>query len=645
MPDHGRISPRMQILRQYFCISYALLLINASTLYATLEKTDGFSVLFFIIALAVHAFLYLLPIQLILSLLDWIGGRRIFAFVPGGIRKVFVVGWYGLAVMGFGTIQCLLYIDKTVFRMFSFHLNSFVWNLIMTPGGIESMGGDPSSRTSSALIVGAIFGIQLALLVLLITWPGLRRGLAAMAPRSVRTAGLIGILAAWLFQAGTFGVCTMTDTLGPLTASKSVPFYIPVTFTRLADRFGIHPVQSEDDVHLRIRTLGQLRYPLNPITRTADHKNYNLVWLVGESLRSDMVDPEIMPATYRFAQESIWFANNYGGGNGTRMGLFAMFYGLYGNYWFSFLPLQRSPILMDLLREDRYQFGLYTSARFTYPEFDKTVFAGIPTEELHSYDAGMGWQRDRKNVTDMLEWIDRRDPERPFMTFLFFESAHAQYHFPKETIIREDYLEDFNYATVDLKKDIGKIWNRYLNSCRHLDTQYDRVLKYLKDKGLMDNTIVLVTGDHGEEFMEKGHWGHNNQFHEEQVRTPLILWVPGKGPEKIDRLTSQLDIPATLMTLLGVTNPPRDYTLGYDLFGSETRKYTVFSGWDDIGYMDEQYKATFPLKGAGFAQKKVTTRDDQPVEDKAAFFAGHKTELLEIMTDMTRFSGEGKPSR
>ena len=352
-----------------------------------------------------------------------------------------------------------------------------------------------------------------------------------------------------------------------------------------------------------------------------------------------------MPATHKFAQESVWFANNYGGGNGTRMGLFAMFYGLYGNYWFEFLPLQRPPIMMDLLREDRYQFGLYTSARFTYPEFDKTVFAGIPTEELHSYDAGMGWERDRKNVTDMLEWIDKRDPARPFMTFLFFESAHAQYHFPPETVIRKDYLEDFNYATVDLKKDIGKIWNRYLNSCRHLDTQYERVLKYLKDKGLMDNTIVLVTGDHGEEFMEKGHWGHNNQFHEEQVRTPLILWVPGKKPQKIDRMTSQLDIPATLMTLLGVTNPPRDYTLGYDLFGSETRKYTVFSGWDDIGYMDEQYKATFPLKARGSAQKKVTTRDDGPVADKSAFFSEHKTELLEIMNDMSRFSSGGKSRR
>ena len=196
MADNGRISPRMQILRQYFCISYVLLLANSASLFWTLEQRDAFSSLFFIAAMAAQAFLFLLPVQLILSLLDWIGQWRIFSFVPGGIRKGFVVGWYGLAVLGFGAVQCLMYIDKTVFRMFSFHLNSFVWNLLITPGGVESMGGDPSSRTSTALIVGSIFGIQLAALLLLIFWPGLRRALASMAPLPVRRAGLLGIVAA-----------------------------------------------------------------------------------------------------------------------------------------------------------------------------------------------------------------------------------------------------------------------------------------------------------------------------------------------------------------------------------------------------------------------------------------------------------------
>jgi membrane-anchored protein YejM (alkaline phosphatase superfamily) len=54
-----------------------------------------------------------------------------------------------------------------------------------------------------------------------------------------------------------------------------------------------------------------------------------------------------------------------GGGNGTRMALFSMFYGLYGPYWFDFLNTRRSPVLMDVLQQQKYQMSMYTSARFS----------------------------------------------------------------------------------------------------------------------------------------------------------------------------------------------------------------------------------------------------------------------------------------
>src|SRR4030095_12363055 len=101
--------------------------------------------------------------------------------------------------------------------------------------------------------------------------------------------------------------------------------------------------------------------------------------------------------------------------------------------------------------------------------------------------------------------------------------------------------EEMNYATMDLERDMGLIKNRYINSCRHLDTQIERILKYLDEKGLMSSTIVLITGDHGEEFMEHGRWGHNSTFSEEQIRVPFVLWVPGRQPEEVNRMSSHLD--------------------------------------------------------------------------------------------------------
>ena len=183
------------------------------------------------------------------------------------------------------------------------------------------------------------------------------------------------------------------------------------------------------------------------------------------------------------------------------------------------------------------------------------------------------------------------------MTFMFFESPHAPYTFPDNCIVKKDFLPHINYATVDIAKNIEKIRNRYLNSCNHLDYQLGRIFRFLEEENLMDSTIVIVTGDHGEEFMEKGRWGHNSEFHEEQIRVPLLLYIPQKGSGKIDYATSHIDIIPTILPLMGVKNPKEDYCLGLNLFESEPRPFWIVSSWNFIGYIDGTYKYTTPING------------------------------------------------
>jgi hypothetical protein len=361
---------------------------------------------------------------------------------------------------------------------------------------------------------------------------------------------------------------------------------------------------------------------------------------MAESLRADMLNPKVMPQSWAFSQKAIRFDHHYSGGNGTRMALFAAFYGLYGNYWFDFLEERKGPVLIDLLIENNYQMNMFSSAKFSYPEFDKTIFAKLSQNQLHDsseLEGGlMGWKLDRLNVDKMIDFIDNRDKSRPFMTFMFFESPHALYYFPPENEICTSYLEEFNYATVDLKKDIQLIKNRYINSCNHLDSQYGRILKYLEENSLLDSTIVILTGDHGEEFMEKGRWGHNSTFSEEQTRTPMVLWVPGQKPRYIDSITSHLDIPATLLNQLGVTNPPQDYSQGIDLLGDKERMFAVISGWDTIAYVDNEDKAVFSTNV--FNDQIVTTKADIEVVNEDFFYQTHQQYLIQIMKDMSRFS-------
>ncbi|MCX5633357.1 MAG: sulfatase-like hydrolase/transferase [Phycisphaerae bacterium] len=620
-------------LSQYFALSYLLLLINASVFLGQINYINFTTYFFAGVVYFTYCFLYLLPFAIVLGLL-----RKILNYKrsPVFLKSPYFLG--SLAVIALTALQLLIYMDSFIFRMFGFHFNSFVWNLIFTKGGVESMGSSQSTVRSFIVIVLVFFVAQAAILLLLMMVPKVKNFCANFLTRRKLAIALITLLAMAGLQSLVYGFGSFYNYRPILTVSRAFPFYMPVTFRRFAKSLGLKQPQ-ESSFAIKFREIN-LKYPLNPINQQADHNNYNIVILMAESLRADMLDPQIMPKTWAFSQKAVRFNQHYSGGNGTRMAIFSAFYGLYGNYWFKFLEEHRGPVLMDLLIDNNYQIDVFSSAKFSYPEFDKTVFARLPQNQLHDsreLESGMlEWKLDRQNVGLMLDFFKNRDKSRSFMTFMFFESPHAPYHFPPENEIRTPWLEEFNYATVDLKKDISLIKNRYINSCNHLDSQFERILKYLEENSLLDSTIVILTGDHGEEFMEHGRWGHNSNYSDVQTLVPMVLWAPGVKPHRVDSITSHLDIPATICKLLGVTNPPQDYSEGIDLLGTEKHQFTVISDWDTIAYVDNEHKAIFPTTILGL--NTVTTKTNVEITDRTTFYKAHQPDLVRVMKDLSRFS-------
>jgi hypothetical protein len=609
-------------LANYFITSYAALLLNVAG--ALRDVPRELLALAFALAVAVtYSALYLLPVAIAVFALH--------ALLRGRARRVVIPL---AAVLGVALLQFSLFADRAVFRIYGFHANSFVWNLLTTRGGIESMDSGPRTIAAVAAIGVGFLVLQAAL------WRAAAgRAVHVWLARLRRSRAVWLYLAAFLLlglgERATYALAYSLHGNGVLAAADVFPYYIPTRVRQLTRALGIEPSHT---LTLEAAAPGRLEYPLQPIQRGA-HKRYNVIWLVAESLRADALDPEIMPATYAFAQHSLWFRQHYSGGNNTRMGMFSMFYGLYGGYWFAFQDQERAPVLMDVLREDHYQLALYTSARFTYPEFNETIFAGVPRAELHESKGREGWVEDRENVGKLLAALDARDASRPFFGFMFFESPHARYHFPPESVVRTPYLDELNYATMDLARDMPLIKNRYLNAVHHLDSQLERVFQHLAEQKLLDSTIVVVTGDHGEEFMEKGRWGHASGFSEEQTRVPLVLYVPGEAPRQVQRMTSHLDLPATVMTLLGVTNPPSDYSLGRDLLHGPERSFTVVSGWDALAYVDGQRKMMLPLGRFDVAlRSKVTARDDSALPALGGPPILDRSSVLGILRDLTRFA-------
>jgi membrane-anchored protein YejM (alkaline phosphatase superfamily) len=136
---------------------------------------------------------------------------------------------------------------------------------------------------------------------------------------------------------------------------------------------------------------------------------------------------------------------------------------------------------------------------------------------------------------------------------------------------------------LDQDTDPTPMHNRYRNSVRYVDSLAGRVLDDLRSRGLLDDTIVVVTGDHGQEFndLELNYWGHNSNFAPAQTHVPMIVHWPGREPRTFTHVTSHMDVAPTFMTeVLGCTNPADDYSVGRDLFDTSDRGVLSMAGYN-----------------------------------------------------------------
>ncbi|HED66345.1 MAG TPA: DUF3413 domain-containing protein [Planctomycetes bacterium] len=601
--DAGSAAAPGGFARRFLRLNYIAVLAVSLLFLREISFSDPWTALYGVAIWLTYGAIYLIPLWFLLRVGVWARVAR---------RGPFARAVFGLlcALLATTTVS-LLYSDAVLYQNWGYHVNGFVWNLVKTPGGIESLGAGESTFVAVVVLNLALFALELLLLWLASRAPGPVR---VLSKPTWRWIGVLFLLSA--SERIFYGFGHAFARQPTLAASDAFPLYSRLTFDGLARDMGI-------DVPRRLSVgstvSGGLRYPKEPIRVAPDPdgtKSPNIIWLVSESLRADALDPVRMPNTFEFAKKGTRFTQHYSGGNGTRVAIFTMFYGIYGSYWFSVLDRRQGPVIFDVLEDKGYDFLLNTSARFTYPEFDRTVFVDIDKEDMTEWDEGPKWKRDEDQVGALVSFLESRDGAKPFFTFSFFESPHANYSFPPETAIAKPYIEDVNYVTMSLEKDRDGMFNRYINSCHWLDIQLGRIYAALEETGLIDSTIVIVTGDHGEEFMEKGRWGHNSTFVQEQIRVPLVIHVPGRaGGAVVDRMTSHLDLVPTVLPLLGVENDPTDYCQGFDLFGDRERDTILLADWSRICLIADGLKSVLPLKNRVLLGSGLTTIDDATPPD------------------------------
>jgi len=450
-----------------------------------------------------------------------------------------------------------------------------VIGMITTPGFWDSV------QLGMSTIVTSIF---LVLLIIIFEIVIVNYGSKIiLKPRTILICYLSLILLTAIEKLG-YAVCDIYNIQNVTKYTKIYPLYQPLTVRGFAKKVLKIDINKEKGIEI---TKTNLDYPKSKITiKYKEDRPKNILVIVIDSLRFDMINDEVAPNINKISKISQNFRNHYSGGNSTRFGIFSLFYGLYGYYWHDFLNNRQGPIIFNVLKDLGYNFKILSATLLTFPEFRKTVFIDIPESIEDTFDTDNKPLREKILVDRFKKFRDNYTSDKPYFSFIFFDAPHSR-EYPKEFEKFHTNGKEANYLIIG-KKNITAVKNAYLNSVYYDDFLVGELFNYLKEKGDLKNTIVVITGDHGEEFYEEGHFGHNNSFGKYQTKVPFIIYFPGKEPQKMNTMTSHYDFVPTVLDLVGVNNPHKDYSFGENMFDMPKREYVISCNWSNCGIIDNE---------------------------------------------------------
>ncbi len=473
----------------------------------------------------------------------------------------------------FALLQVALLADLVIFRLFQRHFDSLVWNVLTTKGAGDTVRVDPASMMIAAAVIAVFTGASLAFAL----WGS---------PKLVRRQwrwGLVMILVALLGERTFFAVVDLRDNTTLRIVRDTLPFYQPLTFKHLAKRLGYKRPAGE--IRILPDSTKSLHLPQHPLGLSSDARKPNILFIAVESGRADALDDKTMASVSHLADDSLRLTRHFSTGDETRFGLFGLLYGIPGTYWHRALAQNVSPPWFDLLAACGYEFKIMSCTDLNYPEFRQTAFVKL-TNAITDQWEGPRTGRDRLMADQFIHYLaDRasRPAPPPYFGFLFFNASHQPYEHPAEYHLYPGAASgEISYLKLTISPATAiALKGSYLNSIYYIDEQIGRIIQALKDHGEYQNTIIVVVGDHGEEFAELGHFGHCSGLNRFQTQTFGLLHLPGASPGVVDHLTSHVDFVPSVLTWMGITNALGDYTTGLPIQGPEARKQALLAGWQD----------------------------------------------------------------
>ena len=369
---------------------------------------------------------------------------------------------------------------------------------------------------------------------------------------------------------------------------------------------------------------------LNELSATNE---YNVVYVILESVRADLMTQDIMPNLYQLAQQSCSPRHHYSVGNSTAESLWGIFSGLSAFYWHYSKENDIYSFIYDIYQALDYKMRVFYASTLSYRGINNYVFD--PTrQELHEFI------EQKTNALSRREWkarpvekddIDMLNAYLDSMTeshnekrvdILYFYSAHYNYYFP-ETAAKfhphnnKDFLL---HALEGDNVDVSELINRYKNSAYFVDQKIGEILRHLEQLNLRKKTILVIVGDHGEEFLEFGKIGHSTNLFKPQTQVPLVISSPDKKTCDFS-ISSHADITPTVLSKLGLNKPLDTFFSGKNLFDYDASKeqailMNTFRSSIPIEFMliKDDVKLRFINQAKEVIPRSISGLNDEPLQ-------------------------------
>jgi arylsulfatase A-like enzyme len=231
------------------------------------------------------------------------------------------------------------------------------------------------------------------------------------------------------------------------------------------------------------------------------------------------------------------------------------------------------PSSVQLLPELLQEKGFYTGAFIANGYVSEKFGFKQGWDTYRNYIREGRYSRAQFLAADALEWLDERPKEVPFFLYLHAIDPHVPYRPTAEFLSLYDpepykgivnfkgdstLLEKIKAGEIRLsERDKTHLEALYDSEISYHDVHFNAVMNALAQRGLAEDTMIVVVADHGEEFWDHGSVGHGHSVYEELLHIPMVVRIPGllDRPTRLSSAVGLVDVMPTVLEALGEPVP------------------------------------------------------------------------------------------